>query len=142
MTTEVTSLAAGTAPPRVKARSRPLYGLANLGVVVGLALGSWYLLADPTLSPWKLYPLPFNAALFWAILFMAAMSPQWLLEALGAVADPRKRRGVRHRFISILALCACAVLAGARSFIASPSGPGPEHAAAACEVGHWPGPVV
>ena len=70
MTTDVTPLAAGTAPPRVKARSRPLYGLANLGVVVVLALGSWYLLADPTLSPWKLYPLPFNAALFWAILFI------------------------------------------------------------------------
>jgi len=49
---------------------------------------------------------------------MAAMSPQGLLEALSAVADPRKSRGVRHRFISILALCACAVLAGARSFIA------------------------
>jgi hypothetical protein len=49
---------------------------------------------------------------------MAVMSPQGFLEALGAVADPRKRRGVRHRLISILALCACAVLAGARSFIA------------------------
>jgi len=49
---------------------------------------------------------------------MAAMSPQGLLEALSAVADPRKSRGVRHRFISILALGACAVLSGARSFIA------------------------
>jgi predicted transposase YbfD/YdcC len=49
---------------------------------------------------------------------MAAMSPQGLLEALGSVADPRKKRGVRHRFVSVLALCACAVLAGARSFIA------------------------
>jgi predicted transposase YbfD/YdcC len=49
---------------------------------------------------------------------MAATSPQGLLEALGAVADPRKKRGVRHGFISILALCACAVLAGARSFVA------------------------
>ena len=48
----------------------------------------------------------------------AVRSPQGLLEALSAVADPRKKRGVRHGFISILALCACAVLAGARSFIA------------------------
>lgn len=70
MTTDVTSLALETAPPPFKARSRPPYGLANLGVVVVLALGSWYLLADPILSPWKLYPLPFNAALFWAILFV------------------------------------------------------------------------
>ncbi|MDQ1537892.1 MAG: hypothetical protein QOE58_2285 [Actinomycetota bacterium] len=49
---------------------------------------------------------------------MAAVSPQGLMEALSSVADPRRRRGVRHRFISILALCACAVLAGARSFVA------------------------
>jgi len=49
---------------------------------------------------------------------MATMSRQGLLEALSVIADPRKRRGVRHRFISILALCACAVLAGAKSFIA------------------------
>lgn len=49
---------------------------------------------------------------------LAATSPQGLLEALAAVADPRGRRGVRHGFISILALCACAVLAGARSFVA------------------------
>jgi hypothetical protein len=34
---------------------------------------------------------------------MAAIAPQGLLEALSAVADPRKSRGVRHRFISILA---------------------------------------
>jgi len=37
---------------------------------------------------------------------------------LGAVADPGGRRGVRHRFISLLVLCACVVLAGVRSFIA------------------------
>ena len=49
---------------------------------------------------------------------MAAMSPKGLLEALSVVADPRKCRGVRHGFVSILAVCACAVLAGARSFIA------------------------
>jgi len=47
---------------------------------------------------------------------MAAMYPQGLLKAFAAVADPRKKRGVRHRFVSILAVSACAVLAGARSF--------------------------
>ena len=34
---------------------------------------------------------------------------------LAAVADPRARRGVRHRLAVILALAVCAVLAGARS---------------------------
>jgi predicted transposase YbfD/YdcC len=41
-----------------------------------------------------------------------------LLEALAAVVDPRARRGVRHRFSSILAIGVCAVLAGATSFVA------------------------
>jgi hypothetical protein len=41
-----------------------------------------------------------------------------LFEVLGEVADPRKRRGVRHRMQSILATGICAVLAGARSFTA------------------------
>ncbi|MCZ4550256.1 hypothetical protein [Gordonia rubripertincta] len=47
-----------------------LFGLANLVVVVVVSVASWYLLADPELSPWSFYPLPFNAALFWAILFV------------------------------------------------------------------------
>jgi predicted transposase YbfD/YdcC len=37
---------------------------------------------------------------------------------LGRVADPRQRRGVRHRLAVILGLAVCAVLAGARSFTA------------------------
>lgn len=41
-----------------------------------------------------------------------------LLTHLGTVADPRKRRGVRHRLTSLLAVAAAAVLAGARSFAA------------------------
>src|SRR6266550_3838670 len=41
-----------------------------------------------------------------------------LLPVLAAVADPRARRGVRHRLPVILALAVCAVLAGARSFTA------------------------
>ncbi|GAB92487.1 hypothetical protein [Gordonia rhizosphera] len=46
------------------------FGIANLAIVVALSVGTWYLLADPTTSPWHFYPLPFNAALFWAILFI------------------------------------------------------------------------
>ncbi|MDF3281651.1 hypothetical protein [Gordonia sp. N1V] len=47
-----------------------LLGVSNLVVVVVVSVLSWYLLADPTSSPWHFYPLPFNAALFWAILFI------------------------------------------------------------------------
>jgi predicted transposase YbfD/YdcC len=41
-----------------------------------------------------------------------------LLEVLARVADPRRRRGVRHRLAGILGLALCAVVAGARSFTA------------------------
>jgi predicted transposase YbfD/YdcC len=41
-----------------------------------------------------------------------------LLALLAGVADPRHRRGIRHRLMIILALAVCAVLAGARSFTA------------------------
>jgi len=39
-----------------------------------------------------------------------------LLEVLRTLPDPRQRRGIRHPVCSILALAACACLAGARSF--------------------------
>jgi predicted transposase YbfD/YdcC len=42
-----------------------------------------------------------------------------LLDALAEVVDPRKRRGIRHRLVSILALAAAAVVAGARSYVAA-----------------------
>jgi amino acid transporter, AAT family len=45
-------------------------GAGNLAAVVVLSVASWWLLADPEFSPWHFYPLPFNAALFWAILFV------------------------------------------------------------------------
>jgi hypothetical protein len=48
----------------------------------------------------------------------AAGEPPDLLAVLGRVADPRHRRGVRHRLTVILGLAVCAVLAGARSFTA------------------------
>ena len=41
-----------------------------------------------------------------------------LLAYLAAVPDPRRRRGVRHRLVAVLAVAVCAVLAGARSFAA------------------------
>jgi len=41
-----------------------------------------------------------------------------LLVALAAVPDPRGPRGVRHRLVTVLAAAVCAVLAGARSYVA------------------------
>lgn len=41
-----------------------------------------------------------------------------LLDVLASVTDPRARRGVRHRLVTILAVSICAVTAGARSLVA------------------------
>ena len=41
-----------------------------------------------------------------------------LAQALAAVPDPRRRRGVRHRFTPLLSAAVCAMLCGARSFAA------------------------
>jgi DDE_Tnp_1-associated/Transposase DDE domain len=41
-----------------------------------------------------------------------------ILPLLAAFPDPRARRGVRHRVAAMLGLAVCAVLAGARSFVA------------------------
>jgi predicted transposase YbfD/YdcC len=48
----------------------------------------------------------------------AAAEQPGLLAVLAQVADPRHRRGVRHRLAGILGLALCAVVAGARSFTA------------------------
>ncbi len=56
--------------PLTSGRSLPWYsyGIANLVVVTALALAFWYLLVDPSWSGLHLYPQPFLALLFWAIL--------------------------------------------------------------------------
>jgi predicted transposase YbfD/YdcC len=41
-----------------------------------------------------------------------------LRDVLGALVDPRKRRGVRHGLVVVLTVAVCAVAAGARSFVA------------------------
>jgi predicted transposase YbfD/YdcC len=41
-----------------------------------------------------------------------------LLVALATMPDPRKARGCRHRLVTVLAVSVCAVLAGARSYVA------------------------
>jgi predicted transposase YbfD/YdcC len=45
-------------------------------------------------------------------------APADLVAALAQVPDPRSRRGIRHRRVTVLALAVCAVLAGARSYVA------------------------
>jgi hypothetical protein len=44
--------------------------------------------------------------------------PDGLLERLGALTDPRARRGKRHQLAGVLAIAAAAVLGGARSYSA------------------------
>jgi len=44
--------------------------------------------------------------------------PPSVLTVLGTLADTRKRRGIRHQLGAVLGLAVCAVLAGARSFVA------------------------
>jgi hypothetical protein len=41
-----------------------------------------------------------------------------LIEALRSIPDHRKKRGIRHRALSILAVSVCAVLSGAKTYIA------------------------
>ncbi|TAM94987.1 MAG: ISAs1 family transposase [Rhodanobacteraceae bacterium] len=41
-----------------------------------------------------------------------------MLSALRAITDPRRRRGVRHQLVVVLAVAVCAVMAGARSYVA------------------------
>jgi len=41
-----------------------------------------------------------------------------LLSVLAQIPDPRKPRGIRHRMAAVLGLAVCAVLAGARSYVA------------------------
>ena len=47
-----------------------------------------------------------------------ALAASDLVAELAKVPDPRSRRGVRHRLVTVLALAVCAVLAGARSYVA------------------------
>ena len=48
-----------------------------------------------------------------------------LVAVLARVADPRERRGVRHRLSAVVGLAVCAVLAVPAPMSRSPSGPLP-----------------
>jgi AAT family amino acid transporter len=68
------------------------FGLANLLVIVILALGSWYLLIDPAWSPLATYPFPFEEVLFWAILLVVFFG--FNLEFYGFDRIPQPWRGL------------------------------------------------
>ncbi len=53
-----------------------------------------------------------------AIMDLNKLKISSLLNILAKVSDPRKRRGIRHSTISVLAISVCACLAGNRSFTA------------------------
>ena len=53
-----------------------------------------------------------------AVADVCASPPGDLWAVLAQVNDPRVRRGVRYRLETVLVLAVCAVLAGARSFVA------------------------
>lgn len=69
----------------------------------------------PALSSSPMHPVLFRVA---AAVGVKDRSGKSLVAALAAVPDPRHRRGVRHRVTVIVALAACAVLAGCRSLVA------------------------
>nr|MDQ3765629.1 ISAs1 family transposase [Actinomycetota bacterium] len=69
-------------------------------------------------------PAPSSSSIHPALAHLAAAADDdriagtGVVAALAKVPDPRARRGVRHQISAILALAACAVLAGCRSFTA------------------------
>jgi DDE_Tnp_1-associated/Transposase DDE domain len=67
---------------------------------------------------WSSSPIDLAIGQLAALTEDAAEDLPGLLAVLASVADPRHRRGVRHRLAVILGLAVCAVLAGARSFTA------------------------
>jgi DDE_Tnp_1-associated len=48
-----------------------------------------------------------------------------LIEVLHELVDPRHKRGIRHSFVSIMAIAVCATLAGAASVPGAAAGAGP-----------------
>ena len=49
---------------------------------------------------------------------VAIETPGGLIDYLRAVPDPRMKRGIRHRMLSVLTVAVCAVLSGTKSYIA------------------------
>ncbi|OGF61835.1 MAG: hypothetical protein A2Y62_20690 [Candidatus Fischerbacteria bacterium RBG_13_37_8] len=52
------------------------------------------------------------------LLSMNDFPVQGLMEVITSITDPRKKQGIRHKIVTILALSVCAMLCGARSYLA------------------------
>jgi AAT family amino acid transporter len=87
-----TTVYAGESTGAGPGRYRPWFvtGLLSLAVVVGLSLGSWYLLVDPQWSPLHTYPFPTNAVLFWAILSVVFVGFNMDFWGFNRLAQPAK----------------------------------------------------
>ena len=72
-----------------------------------------HLLADPLPHP-ELLP----AEVAMNLDAVAIETSGGLIDHLRTVADPRMKRGIRHRMLSMLTVAVCAVLSGAKSYIA------------------------
>lgn len=80
---------AGSAP---RALAWWAFGMANLGVVLVLSIGSWWLLADPQWSALGGYPQPYTAVLFWVVI--AVVWVGFTFEWLGPASLPQPWRGL------------------------------------------------
>jgi len=85
--------------PRTSQPTWWAFGIRNLLVVLVATFAGWYLLADPSTSPLDVYPLPFNAALFWSLLFVVWAG--FNLEFAGFARLPQPARGLA---VSVAAL--------------------------------------
>jgi hypothetical protein len=84
------------------------HGRPKVVLVRELARGARQVLGDPRPNPRLTRGV--------AKMKLAAKQIESLFEVLSKVADPRQRRGIRHRKMSLLAIAVTAVLSGARSF--------------------------
>jgi hypothetical protein len=98
-----------------KRNGKKYYQHGNLKTIFvrPLSRNALYLLADPLPHP-ELLPLE-DAMNLNAV---AIETTGGLIDHLSMVRDPRMKRGIRHRMLSVLTVAVCAVLSGAKSYIA------------------------
>lgn len=92
------------------------HGQAKLVLVRALRVDARWCLSSPFLAPLNSSTTKESAMI--DVNRLPLQGAGGLVEMLGAVVDPRKRRGVRHSVLSIVAIAVCAALSGARSFCA------------------------